>query len=98
AWMVDGGYCNESCGRCSAGSSSGGSGSSGGSSGSGGSGSPITPTKKFVGNITTNNQVDAGGLKFATHWDQITPENAGKWGSVQQNTNGGFNWGTLDAI
>lgn len=98
AWMVDGGYCNESCGRCSAGSGSGGSGPSGGSSGSGGSGSPITPTEKFVGNITTNNQVDAGGLKFATHWDQITPENAGKWGSVQQNTNGGFNWGTLDAI
>lgn len=104
AWMVDGGFCNESCGRCSAGSSSGGSGPSGGSSGSGdssgsgGSGSPISPTKKFVGNITTNNQVDAGGLKFATHWDQITPENAGKWGSVQQNTNGGFNWGTLDAI
>jgi len=52
----------------------------------------------FVGNITTNNQVDTGGMVFSDHWDQITPENAGKWGSVQSNPSGAFNWNTLDAI
>jgi endo-1,4-beta-xylanase len=61
-------------------------------------GSPGPSLGKFVGNITTNNQVDAAGKKFATHWDQITPENAGKWGSVQQTAGAGFNWGSLDAI
>jgi len=51
-----------------------------------------------VGNITTGDQMDAAGKKFSNHWDQVTPENAGKWGSVQQNPGGGYNWGTLDAI
>lgn len=97
-WMVDNDYCNQSCGRCSpngsGGTGSGGTGT-GGSNSSGGSGGN---GPKFVGNITTNNQVNTNGLTFATYWDQITPENAGKWGSVQQSTSSGFNWGALDAI
>jgi endo-1,4-beta-xylanase len=31
------------------------------------------------------------------YWNQITPENEGKWGSVEP-TQGSFNWGPLDAI
>lgn len=55
------------------------------------------PTK-FVGNITTRNACDTDGKIFSKHWDQITPENAGKWGSVQSYAGGAFNWATLDAI
>jgi endo-1,4-beta-xylanase len=54
--------------------------------------------RKFVGNITTGNSVDSDGLSFARYWDQITPENAGKWGSVQTRAGSDFNWTTLDAI
>lgn len=53
---------------------------------------------KFVGNIDTNRSIDSGGMKYSNYWDQITPENAGKWGSVQANASGAFNWSTLDAI
>jgi len=53
---------------------------------------------KFCGNITTRNSVDTGGMKFSHYWDQITPENAGKWGSVQSSVSSNFNWSTLDAI
>lgn len=92
AWMIDNDYCNESCGRCTPGGGSGGSGGTGGTGG----GSGTLP--KFVGNITTHNQVNYNGLNFATYWNQITPENAGKWGSVQPNPASQFNWSTLDAI
>jgi len=47
-----------------------------------------------VGNITTNNAVRSD---FAMYWNQITPENEGKWGSVEA-TQGNFNWTALDAI
>jgi len=57
-----------------------------------------TPMKKFVGNITTGNSVDPSGLKYSKYWDQITPENQGKWGSVQATPTSSFNWTTLDAI
>jgi len=64
---------------------------------SGGAG-PVWP-KKFCGNITTGNgSVDYSGMKFSRYWDQITPENAGKWGSVQSSTTSAFNWTVLDAI
>ena len=58
------------------------------------------PLPKFVGNITTgwNASVDTNGRTFSTYWDQVTPENAGKWGSVQSNASSGFNWTTLDAV
>jgi len=51
-----------------------------------------------VGNITTSNGIDFEGMVFSDYWDQITPENAGKWGSVQSNAGAAFNWTTLDAI
>jgi len=47
-----------------------------------------------VGNITTSGAVRSD---FVTYWNQITPENEGKWGSVQP-TQGTFNWTALDAI
>ena len=79
----------------------------GGSTGSGGSnvgtggrlgGGGAGP--EFVGNITTGFQsgMDQGTRKFASYWDQVTPENAGKWGSVQSNAGAAFNWTALDAI
>jgi endo-1,4-beta-xylanase len=66
----------------------------GGKLGGGGAG------PEFVGNITTGftGGMDQGTRKFATYWDQVTPENAGKWGSVQSNASAAFNWTTLDAI
>jgi endo-1,4-beta-xylanase len=33
---------------------------------------------------------------FETYWDQITPENEGKWGSVQPSSMTSFNWTSLD--
>ncbi|AUX27430.1 endoglucanase [Sorangium cellulosum] len=72
------------------GSGEGGDGAGGLDTGAGGS----EPARKFVGNITTNNAVRPG---FATYWDQITPENEGKWGSVEP-SRGQRNWGPLDAI
>ncbi len=74
----------------------------GGGAGAGGSGGGGRPggVQKFVGNITTgwNAALDTNGRVFSTYWDQVTPENAGKWGSVQSNASSGFNWDTLDAI
>jgi endo-1,4-beta-xylanase len=82
-------------GSAGAGGKAGAAGSgAGGSAGSGGA----MPLGKFVGNITTGNSVDTGGMKFSKYWDQITPENAGKWGSVQSTPTSAFNWSTLDAI
>jgi endo-1,4-beta-xylanase len=84
-------------GASGAGSSSGSGSSSAGSGGKlgGGGGGP-----EFVGNITTGfmNGMDQGTRKFATYWDQVTPENAGKWGSVQSNAGSAPNWTALDAI
>jgi len=49
---------------------------------------------KFVGNITTNG---AARSDFIRYWDQITPENEGKWGSVEA-TRGTMSWAGLDAV
>jgi endo-1,4-beta-xylanase len=46
---------------------------------------------KFLGNIIANNIPD----NFDEYWNQITPENAGKWGSVE-GTRGTMNWASLD--
>ena len=46
----------------------------------------------FVGNITTNGQVRSD---FIQYWDQITPENEGKWGQVEP-TRDVYNWSGLD--
>jgi endo-1,4-beta-xylanase len=66
----------------------------GGSSGSAGAGGRPPPLKKFVGNITTRGQVRSD---FEMYWDQITPENEGKWGSVE-GTRNQMNWSGLDRI
>lgn len=55
---------------------------------------PGTGSKKFVGNITTGGQVRSD---FIQYWNQITPENEGKWGSVE-GTRNQYNWGPLDRI
>ena len=49
---------------------------------------------KFLGNITTRGNVDAGGgvPNYYTLWNQITCENESKWASVEGNR-GTFNWG-----
>jgi endo-1,4-beta-xylanase len=50
---------------------------------------------KFVGNIDTSRSIRSD---FATYWNQFTPENAGKWGSVQRQEQSAFNWASLDAM
>ena len=49
---------------------------------------------KFLGNITTSYNVDAGGgiPVYYKLWNQITCENESKWSSVE-GTRGSFNWG-----
>ncbi len=73
----------------------GGSTSAGGASGAGGS--TVTPgtVKKFFGNIDTSGSIRTD---FKTMWDQFSPENAGKWGSVQGSSQSSFNWNSLDAM
>jgi endo-1,4-beta-xylanase len=69
----------------------------GGSSGMGGStaSGTLPPLKKFFGNIDTNGQIRSD---FKSMWDQFSPENAGKWGSVQSSSQTSFNWSSLDAM
>jgi endo-1,4-beta-xylanase len=74
------------------GRSEGGRGGAGGGGGVGGSAPPIT--KKFVGNIDTRTQVRADFVNF---WNQFTPENAGKWGSIER-TRDEMNWSSLDRM
>lgn len=52
---------------------------------------------KFLGNITTRYSVDPGGgvPSYYTLWNQITPENESKWGSVE-GTRGSYNFGGAD--
>jgi GH35 family endo-1,4-beta-xylanase len=59
-------------------------------SGGGGPG-PGLPAM-FVGNITTNGNVRSDFLQY---WDQITPENEGKWASVE-GTRDNYDWSGLD--
>jgi endo-1,4-beta-xylanase len=74
---------------------SGGRGGSAGSAGKGGNaGKGGTGGTKFVGNITTRNQVRSDFVNF---WDQITPENEGKWGTIEA-TRDRMNWAGTDAV
>ena len=53
---------------------------------------------KFLGNITTNYQIDWNGVpKYSELWNQITCENESKWSSVE-GTRGSFNWGCDNAF
>jgi endo-1,4-beta-xylanase len=49
---------------------------------------------KFLGNILSTAQTDPD---FATYWNQATPENSGKWASVEP-TRGLMEWSALDAM
>ena len=47
---------------------------------------------KYVGNIYSSPQID----NFESYWNEVIPENAGKWGSVE-GTKDNMNWTGLDA-
>ena len=47
---------------------------------------------KFLGNIIAGNPPS----NFNAYWNQVSPENAGKWGSVEP-VRGQMNWSQLDA-
>jgi endo-1,4-beta-xylanase len=50
---------------------------------------------KFVGNVISNgNSIHSN---FSMYWNQVTPENAGKWASVEIDS-GQYNWIQLDKI
>ncbi len=54
---------------------------------------PIARDKpKFLGNVYSPAQAP----RFAEYWNQVTPENAGKWGSVE-GTRDVMNWSQMDA-
>lgn len=54
---------------------------------------PIAEGKpKFLGNVYSNSQI----ARSEQYWNQVTPENAGKWGSVEGSRDN-MNWGELDA-
>jgi endo-1,4-beta-xylanase len=55
-------------------------------------GAQIANGPKFLGNITANSVPS----NFTTYWNQVTPENATKWGSVE-GTRNQMNWGAADA-
>jgi endo-1,4-beta-xylanase len=73
----------------------GGSANTGGTSGAGGSTGTPGAIKKYFGNIDTGGQIRSD---FKTMWDQFSPENAGKWGSVQGGGQSSFSWASLDAM
>ncbi|MDP2037611.1 MAG: endo-1,4-beta-xylanase [Ignavibacteria bacterium] len=50
---------------------------------------------KFVGNIIANGYSIRSD--FSKYWNQVTPENATKWASVE-GTAGNYNWGQVDNI
>lgn len=49
---------------------------------------------KFVGNITTSGNIHSSYLQY---WNQISPENEGKWGSIE-GSRGSYNWAGMDRI
>ncbi|MBE7173380.1 MAG: endo-1,4-beta-xylanase [Williamsia sp.] len=57
-------------------------------------GPPIATGKaKFLGSAYSN---PSQKPNFTAYWNQVTPENAGKWGSVEA-TRGVYNWAELDS-
>lgn len=54
-----------------------------------------TNPDKFLGNITTRGNVESGGEKYYTLWNQITPENESKWSSIEGNRDN-YSWGGCD--
>jgi len=78
-------------GRAGTGGAAGATGGRGGTTGTGGAPPALA---KFVGNIDTRGQVRSD---FNMYWNQLTPENAGKWGSVE-GTRDRMNWTSLDTM
>jgi endo-1,4-beta-xylanase len=72
----------------------GGGGAAGGSAGTTGAGGAPPVLKKYVGNIDTRGQVRSD---FNMFWNQLSPENAGKWGSVER-TRDQMSWSSLDTM
>jgi endo-1,4-beta-xylanase len=57
-------------------------------------GPPIaTGLDKFLGSAHSPSQA----LNFDRYWNKVTPENGGKWGSVENTRDGVMNWAELDA-
>jgi endo-1,4-beta-xylanase len=48
---------------------------------------------KFLGNIIAS----SAPSNFSTYWNQVTPENGGKWGTVQGGGQNSWNWSQCDA-
>lgn len=48
---------------------------------------------KFLGGVCCGAQA----VRFTSYWNQVTPENAGKWGSVE-GTRDEYNWAPLDEV
>jgi endo-1,4-beta-xylanase len=98
---ASGGMTTGSGGRSGRGGVSGGGGQAGmgptgtGGTGMGGTTGTISTTAKFVGNIDTHGAIRSD---FSKYWDQFSPENAGKWGSVQGGGQSSFSWSSLDAM
>ena len=57
-----------------------------------------TNPDKFLGNITTDwpGSMDYDGFTYSDYWNQVTPENATKWQSVEGSTHGQYNWAGAD--
>jgi endo-1,4-beta-xylanase len=94
---ASGGYGGRGGGAAGGTAPRGGSGGTGGGAGTGGMPDEDLPTgfpEKFAGNIDTRGSIRSD---FSMYWTQFSPENAGKWGSVQPNEQT-FNWTTLDAM
>ncbi|MGQ9788723.1 MAG: endo-1,4-beta-xylanase [Candidatus Hadarchaeaceae archaeon] len=51
-------------------------------------------SSKFLGNIFGSSNEPR---EFSKYWNQVTPENAGKWGEVER-TRDVYRWSTLDSI
>jgi endo-1,4-beta-xylanase len=82
-------------GTSDSGSGNGGANNTGGSTGAAGSTGSPGAIKKYFGNIDTGGQIRTD---FKSMWDQFSPENAGKWGSVQGGGQSSFSWSALDAM
>lgn len=56
-----------------------------------------TNPDKFLGNITTGwpGSMDYNGFKFSEYWNQVTPENGTKWGTVE-GTRNSYYWSGAD--
>ena len=53
---------------------------------------------KFLGNITTDwpGSMDYNGFKYSDYWNQVTPENGTKWGTVQGSGKNSYYWTGAD--